>query len=175
MRGGAERDFFDRARAWASAVMLAAGAAAIIGSTLEWVTITVRPELVPGTTFEGEANRPEEPKVTKPFTGLEARDGWVSLAGGVLIVLAGVLLFLRERAVWGWLGLVGSVLVGSVAIADYRGIGDLSSSISRRMDIVGGARPAVGLTLVVAAALLGLIASVAGVAASPRERVGISS
>jgi hypothetical protein len=174
VRQAAGRDFFDVARAWASAVMLSAGAAAIIGSTLVWVSITVRPELQPGATFEGQDNRPEEPEVTKPFTGLEARDGWWSLTGGVVLVVAAVLLWLRRRATWGWLGLVGSILAGAVAIADYRGIGDLSSSISHRMDIVGRARPAFGLTLVVAAGIAGLVASVAGIAASPREELRTS-
>jgi hypothetical protein len=163
------RDFFDVARAWASAVMLAAGAAAIVGSTLDWVSITLRPELRPGTTFQGEANRPESPRITKPFSGLEARDGWWSLAGGVALAGAGVLLFVRGRAAWAWVGVLGSVLIGSIAMADYRGIGDLSSSISHRMDIVGAAEPGLGLTLVVGAAIAGLVASVAGIAASPRD------
>jgi LPXTG-motif cell wall-anchored protein len=148
--------------------MLAAGVAAIIGSALDWVTITARPELQPGARFEDEAAL-EEPRVTRPFTGLEARDGWWSLAGGVVLAVAAVVLLVRKRAAWGWLGIVGAVIVGAVAIADYRGIGDLSSSISHRMDIVGGAEPGIGLTLAVAAAIVGLVASVAGIAASPRR------
>jgi hypothetical protein len=169
------RSFFDVARAWASAVMLAAGAAAVIGSTLSWVTITVRPELQPGATFEGEANRPERPEVTRPFTGLEAGDGWWSVAGGVMLALAAVLLYVRARALWAWLGLLGSMLVGAIGIADYRGIGNLSSSISHRMDIVGQAAPGLGLTLVAAAGIVGVVASVAGIAASPRADVRTSA
>jgi LPXTG-motif cell wall-anchored protein len=162
------RDYFDRARAWAVAVMLAAGAAAVIGSMLEWVTITVRPELQPGTRFDA-TEALEEPEVSEPYTGLEARDGWWSLAGGVVLVIAGIALSVRRRAAWGWLGLLGAVTIGAVAIADYRGIGDLSSSISHRLDVVGGAEPGVGLTLVVAAGIAGLIGSVAGIAASPHR------
>jgi LPXTG-motif cell wall-anchored protein len=169
------RDFFDVARAWASAVMLAAGAAAIIGSTLDWVTIAIRPRLQPGATFQGEASQPKPPRVTRPFTGLEARDGWWSLAGGATLVAAALLLFTRRKALWAWLGLAASVVIGAVAIADYRGIGDLSSAISHRMDIVGAAEPALGLTLVVAAGLAGLVASVAGIAASPRSELSTSS
>jgi LPXTG-motif cell wall-anchored protein len=167
--------FFDVARTWASVALVAAGAAAILGSTLDWVTITVRPELRGGTTFQGESNRPEAPRVSRPFTGLEARDGWYSLAGGGLLLLAGTMLFLRRRVLWGWLGLLASVVIGAISIANYRGIGDLSSSISHRMDIVGGARPALGLTLVVAAGLLGLVAAVAGIAASPRDELSTLS
>jgi LPXTG-motif cell wall-anchored protein len=169
------RSFFDLARGWASAVMLAAGAAAILGSTLDWATITVRPELQPGSTFEGEVNRPEAPEVSRPFTGLEAGDGWWSVGGGAILVLAAALLYVRRRAIWGWAGLLGSILIGSVGIADYRGIGDLSSSISHRMDIVGQAAPALGLMLVVAAAIVGVVASVAGIAASPRAEVRTSA
>jgi LPXTG-motif cell wall-anchored protein len=169
------RSFFDVARGWASAVMLAAGAAAIIGSTLDWVTITVRPELQPGATFEGDANRPEAPEVSRPFTGLEANDGWWAVVGGAILVVAGVLLYVRRRAVWGWVGLLGSVLIGSVGIADYRGIGNLSSAISHRMDIVGQAAPALGLTLVVAAGIVGVVASVAGIASSPPGEIRTSA
>jgi LPXTG-motif cell wall-anchored protein len=162
------RDFFDRARGWAVAVMLAAGAAAVIGSMLEWVTITVRPELQPGSRFE-DAERVVEPEISEPYTGLEARDGWWSLAGGIVLMIAGVALSTRKRAAWGWLGVLGAMTIGAVAIADYRGIGNLSSSISHRLDIVGGAEPGVGLTLVVAAGIAGLIGSAAGIAASPRR------
>jgi LPXTG-motif cell wall-anchored protein len=112
--------------------------------------------------------------VSRPFTGLEAGDGWWSVGGGAILVLAAALLYVRRRAVWGWAGLLGSILIGSVGIADYRGIGDLSSSISHRMDIVGQAAPALGLTLVVAAAIVGVVASVAGIAASPRAEVRTS-
>ena len=160
-------DFFDRARRWAVAVMLAAGVAAIVGSSLEWVTITARPELRAGTRFGNDDAGVEEPRVTEPFTGLEANDGWWSLAGGVVLLVSAILLLARRTSLWGWIGLLGAVVVGAIAIADYRGIGDLSSSISHRLDIVGGAEPGVGITLVVAAALAGLVGSVAGIAASP--------
>jgi hypothetical protein len=148
--------------------MLAAGLACTVGSLLDWVTITARPRLQEGATFQGEQNRPEAPRVTRPFSGIEAGDGWWSLVGGLVLVAAGGLLYARKRASWGWLGMVAAIVVGAVAIADYRGIGDLSSSISHRMNIVGGAEPALGLMLVVAGAIAGVIGAVAGIAASPR-------
>jgi hypothetical protein len=174
MTGARERDFFDRARAWAAVVMIAAAAAAIVGSTLDWVTISVRPELREDVSFGANQEQVEAPQVTRPFTGLEAHDGWWSLAGGVVLLLAALALLLTGRGSMGWVGMLGSVVVGAVAIADYRGIGDLSSSISVRMDIVGGAEPAAGITLVVAGAIGGLVGSVAGIAASP-HRAGVGS
>jgi hypothetical protein len=162
------RDVFDRARAWAAAVMVAAGATAVVGSGLDWVTIAVRPELQEGTDFGAAPEQPEAPRVTRPFTGLEARDGWWTAAAGAVLAASGVALYLRRRAGWAWIGLLAAIVIGAVAIADYRGVGDLSSSISHRMNIVGGAKPAIGLLLVVGAALTGLIASVAGMAATPR-------
>jgi LPXTG-motif cell wall-anchored protein len=165
------RDFFDKARAWAVALMLAAGLACIVGSLLDWVTITARPELQEGAAFPGADNQPEAPRVTRPFTGIEAGDGWWSLAGGVVLVAAAALVYVRRRAGWGWLGVLAAVVIGAVTIADYRGIGDLSSSISHRMNIVGGAEPAIGLTLAVAGAIAGVIGSVAAIAASPRPEV----
>ena len=161
------RDFFDRARAWAATVMLAAGVLAIVGSTLDWVTIAIRPKLRDDVSFGNDQRQVTPPHVSEPFTGLEAGDGWWSVAGGAVLVLAAVGMLVIRKASLGWLGLLGSVLVGAVAIADYRGIGDLSSSISHRLDIVGGAEPGLGLTLVVTAALGGLVGSVAGIAASP--------
>ena len=163
-----QADFFDRARAWAAVLMAVAGVAAIGGSAMDWVTITMRPELRQGARFGGDVEL-REPRVSEPFTGLEAGDGWWSLAGGVVLVVAAALLLVRKRAVWGWLGLLGAVLVGAIGVADYRGIGDLSSSLSHRLNIVGGAEPAVGITLVVGAAIAGLLGSVAGIAASPHR------
>ena len=161
-------NFFDVARKWAVAVMLAAGCAAILGSMLDWVTISARPALVEGSTFEGAENQPRQPKVTQPFSGIDAGDGWWTLAGGAGLAGSGLALLLRRRALRGWTGILSSIVIGAVAIADFRGVGDLTSAIARRMDIVGRADPGLGLTLVAAAALAGMIGSVAGIAASPR-------
>lgn len=164
--GGAH--YFDRARSVAAAALLAAGGTAIVGAVLDWVTITPPPGLRSDADFGG-ATVPE-PAVTAPFTGIEAGDGWWVVGGGVAMLAAAVLLVVRKRSAYGWLGLLASVVIGSIAFADFRGIGDLSSSLSQRMDIVGAARPAVGIMLVAASALVGLVASAAGIAASPPPR-----
>lgn len=138
--------------------MFAGGAAAIIGSLLDWVTITPPPRL-PAAEVEN----------AQPFTGIEATDGWWVIAGGVVLIAAAFLVVLRRRSGWAWLAFLASVVIGSIAIADYRGIGDLESALSQRMDVVGDAEPALGITLVAAGALVGLISSVAAVAATPRR------
>ncbi len=163
--GALRDDYFARARRWAVAAMAAAGFVAVIGSVLDWVTITPPPEPPPGIDFG--AQEIEAQRATEPFTGTEARDGWWTLGAGLVLVVAAGLLLLRGRGAYGWLGLLASIVIGAVAVADYRAIGDLSSGLSRRMDVVGDADPALGITLVAAAALVGLVASGAGIAASP--------
>lgn len=155
-------NYFDRARAWAGVMLLAAGVAAITGSLLDWVSIDA-----PGQTGDefaqhrvlGETN-------TEPFSGVDANDGWWTLGAGVVLLASAALLVARKKALYAWLGFVASVVIGAVAIADFRGIENLAS----RMRIIGDARPALGITLVAASAIVGLIASVAGVAASPRAQ-----
>jgi hypothetical protein len=163
----APRDIFEKARLWAVTLMMAAGLVAIVGSTLDWVTITPPPRNPEGIDFGNEDFEPS--KVSVPFSGLEAGDGWWTLGAGVVLVTCGLLLFGTRRGGWAWLGLPASIVLGAVAIADYRGIGDLSSSISQRMDVVGRADPAAGIILVVGAALAGLIGSVVGITASPQR------
>lgn len=163
-------DFFDKVRSFAAAVILAAAAAATLGTVLDWVRITERPNLAPDADFGDVAV--ETPTQTEPFNGLEARDGWWVLAAAAVLVVAATLLVLRRKSVYGWLAFFASILMGSIAVADYRGIGDLSSSISQRMQIVGEAEAGIGLTLVAAAALIGLVGSLAAVAASPRRDPG---
>jgi hypothetical protein len=160
-------DFFDQVRRVAVVMMIAAGAAAIIGSVIDWVVITERPELQPGVDFGDATEGVESPEVTEPFTGLEASYGTFSLAGGIALVIGGVLLTLRRRGKYAWLGFLGAVVAGGIAIAAYRGIADDTSALYRSMDIIGRAEPAVGLTLVAAGAIVGLIASVVGIASTP--------
>src|SRR5918992_377481 len=93
----APRDFFDRARSFAVAVMFAAGALAVAGSMLPWVAITAQPEILEGADFGRGANL-EEPPTTRPFSGLEARDGWWTLAGGAAMCGAALGLLVRRRA-----------------------------------------------------------------------------
>jgi LPXTG-motif cell wall-anchored protein len=161
-----QSDFFDKARRWAVIALVIAGLSAAGGSLLNWVTIEASPQLQQGINFGGR--HVKRPSVTKPFTGLEARDGWWTLAGGTILMVAGGLLLARRRAVYAWLAFLASMVIGAVVIADYRQIGELSSDLSRRMHIVGDAAPGVGIVLVAVGGLLGLIASVAALAASPR-------
>lgn len=136
--------------------MLAGGLAAIVGAFLDWVTLTL-PPTVPA----------DQRDRAVPFTGMDTDDGKWILIGGALLILCGVILYMRKRSLWAWLGFLASVTIGAIAIADYRAIGSVTSDLSRQMDVVGEPSPAVGITLVAAAALVGLISSLAGVAASP--------
>lgn len=148
--------FLDRARGAAAAGLIAAGATGILGSLLDWVTITAPP------TEQGRA------EATRPFNGVEATDGWWVIGLSAVLILMAIMLTVRRRSLYAWLGFLVSIVIGGIAIADYRGIGEISSSISQRMDIVGDADPAIGITLVAASALIGVIASLVGVAATPR-------
>jgi hypothetical protein len=154
-------------RTFAVAGLIAAAAAATLGSFLDWVRITQRPELVPGTDFGSTAV--EAPPLTEPFTGVEAHDGWIVIAASVVLVVAAGLLYSRRKSIYGWLSFAAAVVMGSVVFADYRGISDFSSSISHRMNIVGKAEAGIGLTLVAAAVFMAVISSLVAIAASPRR------
>jgi hypothetical protein len=162
-------DFFDVARKWAAVLLVGAGVLAVVGSMLDWVTITVRPSLSENIDFGDQRDALEAPQVTEPFSGLEAGEGYWVLGAGIVLVAMGALLLLRRRALYAWLALLASVVIGAVAFADFRGVGDLSSSFSRRMEIVGKARPALGLTLVAVSAFMGVLGAAGGIAASPKR------
>lgn len=135
----------------AASVLFAAGLAAILGSVMDWVTIEPPPRL--------PANQNAE-----PFTGIDANDGWWVIAAAALVITSAALLVLRRRSLYGWLGFAASTVIGSIALADYRGV----EKLAERMDRVGrDVDPGLGLTLVAAAALVGVLASAAGAAASP--------
>jgi len=157
-------DFFDRVRSVAGGALMASGAAAAVGSLLDWVTITPPPKVRPAfrnMDLEGV-------KASQPFSGLEAGDGWWVIGAGVVMILTAGLLIVRQRSLYAWIALLAAMVMGGITFADFRAIGDLGSGLSRRMDIVGQARPALGITLVAAAALVGIVAAGAGIAASPR-------
>ena len=151
-------DYFDRARMAASAGLVAAGAAAVIGSVLDWVTVEP-PERGPAS----ELARAE------PFTGIEARDGWYVIACAAVLIVCAFLVVATGKSGYAWLAFAASFVMGAIAIADYRAVDDITSDISRRMELVGDAEQAAGLILVLVAAFAGIVASLAGVAASPRE------
>lgn len=159
-------DPFERARAAAAALLLAAGIAAIAGSLLDWITISNAPELVPGSDFESQqVERPD----TEPFSGIEQGDGWAVLTAGIVVVVGAFLLFVRKRASWAWLALIASVVIGAIAFADYRGVAELANE----MNVSGEVGPGLGLALVAGAGIAGLVASAAGIAATPSERAGV--
>lgn len=165
MTSSARGDFFDRARAFAAAAMLLAGALAIVGSALDWVTITKR-DVVAGTDFGDEE---VEPGQGQAFQGLDDRDGRYILIAGVVVIASAIALLVRKRSGAAWLGFIAAMVVGGIAFADYRCIGNNTCALSQRMDVGTEARPAVGMTLVAAAGIIGVVASVAGVAATPQR------
>jgi hypothetical protein len=154
----AQGSFLDRARAWAATGLFVAGGLAVIGASVEWVTITPPPRLPTS----------EVPK-TVPYTGLEAGDGWWVLAAGIALGLMAMFLFLTSKSSFAWLAFFGSILIGGIAFSAYNAVGDSTSSLWRRMDRVGDVDPGLGLMLVAAAGIIGVIAAVTGVAATPRS------
>lgn len=148
-------DYFDKARSVAAAVMVAAAMAAVIGSLLDWVSIEP-PPIVPI----------EQEHKLEPFTGLDVNDGWVTAVAGIFVMAFTALLVTRRRAFWAGLAFIASMVIGAVAVADYRGIRQIAYD---EMDRIGEVRPGVGLTLVAAAGFIGLIAAAAAVAATPRR------
>jgi hypothetical protein len=157
MRPPEERNYFDRARAVAASILFATGAAAILGSLLEWVTVESLPPTVP----------PEQLDRLPPLTGIEVTDGWYVIGAAAVILVCAFGLMLKPRSGWGWLSFVASMVMGAVAIADYR---DIQGLFADAEGIGGGPVPGLGLMLVIAASFAGIIASVAAIAATPRER-----
>lgn len=147
-------DFFERARAIAASVLFAAGAAAVIGSFLDWVTVEAVPPEVPG----------QQSHRLPPFSGLELGDGWVVLGAGVVMLVGAAFIVVKGTSGYAWLTFLASVVIGGIAISDYRGI----EEVHLEMEGIGtGPNPGLGLTLVAAAGIIGLIASVGAIAASP--------
>ena len=161
-------DYFDRARLVAVAMIVAAAALAIVGSLLDWVTITAIPRLDPEADFGGE--QIEAPRIRAPYSGVEANDGWYVVGGCVVLLLAAVGLAIRRRSRYAWLAFVAAMFVGAVAFSAYRAVGNLDSSISRRMEIVGDPDPGVGITLVAIGAVAALLGSVLGLISTPSRR-----
>lgn len=169
MRRSPGLDFFDRARIWAGIVVLLAGLTAVVGSVVDWVTVTPPPEPPAGVDFEDEDFAVEES--SEPFNGLEAGDGWVTLIAGGAEMAAGLLLITRRRG--GWVGVLAAIPMGAVAISIYRQLTP-TSELMERTETVGDADPGIGLALVAGAALVGLIASVVGLAATPKNQSAVT-
>jgi hypothetical protein len=151
------RDAFDRAREWVSGALFLAGALAIVGSLMDWVTFD----------FDDERFLELGVEPSDPISGFDVGDGWWVAAAGVVLIGAAFLLVLRGRGAG--LSLVASIVIGGIAISDYRGVGNVTSDLARELNLVGEPHPAIGLTLVAVAAILGMLASIAGIAATPRS------
>jgi hypothetical protein len=160
-------DFFARARRVAVAVMLAAGAAIVIGGVLDWATLERCPEVVEGSTFD-ESELEAVPPC--PLRGIDATEGKVTVGAGFVMLFAAIMLTLRERSGYAWLALLCSIVAGSAAIAAYRTIGDPDSSISRRFGLIDAYEVALGLNLAAAAAIVAMFASIAAITATPKTR-----
>ena len=161
-------DYFDRARMVSVALLIVAAAVAITGSFLDWVTIGVRPSIDPEADFGGE--QIEAPRIRAPYSGVDATDGWYVIVGsGVLAATAAALAVAKSRR-YAWLAFIAAMFVGAIGFAAYRSVGNLDSSISRRMEIVGDPDPGLGITLVAIGGVLGLLGAVLGVIATPARR-----
>jgi hypothetical protein len=154
VQGAPTRDIFDNARLLSSVAMALAGIVAVVGSALDWVTFTV-PDTKTGRILF------QHPKA--PVGGFDAHDGKVVLVAAIVLGAAGLLLAIQRRGRWAVVGLLASVVIGAVAISDYRSVGDASSVVN------GIAHVAPGLTLVAISGLVGLIGSVIGITATPRR------
>lgn len=163
-----QNDIFDKARALAVAALVAAAAAAVVGSLLDWVTIDERPGIAPDVDFGTQ--EVEEPEFSEPYSGIDARDGWIVIVAGIVLAVSAAGLAVRRRKVYALLAFVAAMVIGGIAFADYRAIGDVSSGISDRMEIVGDPEPAIGITLVAVAGVVGLVGSVAALVATPSDR-----
>jgi hypothetical protein len=148
-------DIFDRARSVSASILFACGLAAILGALLDWVTVEP-PQVVP----------PNQTSLLDPFSGIEATDGWFVIAAGAVVILSAAMLVLKATSGYAWIAFFASMVVGGIALADYRGLEDL---FYREMDRIGDPEPAIGLSLVAVAGIIGVIAAAAGVAASPRR------
>jgi hypothetical protein len=151
-------DYFDKARNVAASLLVVTAAVAILGAFLDWVTIT------PPQSLAGRR------QATDPFSGVEARDGWIVVAAGAVTAICAPLLVLRRRGFYAGVAFVAAIVIGAIALASYRGINDLRSAISVRMDIVGEADPALGIALVAASSFVGLVGATLGIIATPSQR-----
>lgn len=156
-------DTFQKARAAAAALLLSAALAIIVGCFLDWVTITEQPEVLPTETTAG----PGGAQLTEPFNGMDTGDGKYLVAGAVVLCAMALLIFVRKKSGYGWIAFLTSFVLGIIGIADYRAIAGETLEL-KGVDVIGKTEPALGITLVAAGCLIGLIASLIGVAGSPR-------
>lgn len=151
----ATRDTFDRARSVSAAFLVAAGVAVILGTVLDWVTVE-EPPIVPV----------DQIPAAQPFTGLETKSApFLLIAAGAVILLA-LMLVVRRKSLYAWGAFLVSIVIGAMAFQNYRGIDEL---FYEQMDRIGDPAPAIGLMLVVAGAVVGVVAGAAAIAAVPSQ------
>jgi hypothetical protein len=161
----AGRDFFDRARSFSAVALVVMGTFAIIGCFLDWVTFSL----------DEPAGTTTRQSPSSPIAGTKVSDWKVVFAGGVVVIVCAALLVIRKRGLYAWICFIASIIIGAIAVADYRGLGDPTSGFLRGLErtlhttIQGQAHPALGLTMIAVAGVGGLIASVIGIAATPHR------
>ena len=155
MTEGTTTDIFDRARSIAAAALVAAGAATIIGTLLDWVTLAP-PELIPA----------DQIPRTEPFSGLDTKSAPYLLIAAGIVILAALLLVVRRKTFYAWTGFLASVVIGAIGFQNYRGLEELSYD---QMERIGEPAAAIGLMLVVAGGIVGVIAGAAGAVSIPPE------
>lgn len=170
MRSAMPTDFFDKARRFAAAGIVLAGLCAITGSFMDWAVITER-QIAPDVDF-GDATDELEPGQGQAFKGIDDRDGRLTLIGGIALVACAVALLVRKKTGSAWLAFWVALAIGGIAFADYRTVSEnkeAPTGILLRHEVGVEASPGPGLTLIAASGMLGVISSVGGVAATPRE------
>ena len=163
-------DFFDKARRFAAAGIVLAGLCALTGSFLDWAVISER-QVAPNVDF-GEDAGEIEPGQGEAFAGVDDRDGRLTLGGGIALIAAAVALLVRKTTGTAWIAFWISLAIGGIAFGDYRTISEnetAPSGVLLRHEVGVEASPGPGLTLIAAAGMIGVIASVGGVAATPKE------
>ena len=161
MTEGKTRDTFDNARSVAAAGMVIAGASTIAGTLMDWVTVTP-PVLIPV----------EQAAQAEPFSGLETRSAPFLLIAAGILILSALMLVVRRRPMYAWIGFLSAIVIGGIGFQNYRGLQEL---FFEQMDGIGTPHAALGLRLVVAGGIVGLIAVAGGLAGTPSEPVTESS
>lgn len=150
----APRDYFDRARLVAATGLFVAAVCLIVGCFLDWVTVDQLPDVIPA----------DQAAKAEPFNGFDVRDGYIVAGAAIVLLVSAVRLVIQSRGAG--LAFLAAVVAGGIAISDYRSIDELFVEF----DAIGrGPHPGIGLILVAFGALLGLVAAVAAIAATPRR------
>lgn len=149
------RDTFDRARTMSAAFLVAAGAAVILGTVLDWVTVE-QPPVLPVDQIDN----------AQPFSGLETKSApFLLIAAGAVILLA-LLLVARRKAIYAWGAFLATIVIGAIAFQNFRGVNEL---FYEQMNGVGEPDPALGLMLVAAGGVVGLIAAAGAISSIPPQ------